>query len=262
MTDLDAAQFADAMSWPRRSGFWRRLVASLIDYLVVLIPVYALVAALFLLTDGGVKGSFWLNWRICQAGTVHGDPSLDRYDWQVCRTSVFGLTVAEWVVGTTSEAQGGKSSAISIDLDPRGNFRSAALDMGFLELLVLASYLFVIELQSGQSLGKRVTAIMVHDQDDKSRVGLPIQKAVRRQAMKFLGPLSMTLTGGWFAFRAWGTDPGVVQDFSWLEIAAAYTAFVLALIWPIWIAISIAFENEPIHDRFAATTVRACENQG
>jgi hypothetical protein len=129
-------------------------------------------------------------------------------------------------------------------------------------MLVLATYLFAMELKSGETIGKRVKSIKVHDQDDKSRVGLPIRKAARRQVMKFLGPLSMTLTGGWFAFRAWGTGPGVVQDFSWLEIAAACAAFVLALIWPIWIAISIALENEPIHDRFASTTVRVCESQG
>lgn len=259
MTDLEHAQFASAMSWPRRGGFWRRFIASFIDYLVVLIPIFALVATLFSLTDGGVKGSFWLNWRICQEGTLHGNPSLTRYNWQVCRTSVFGLTVAEWAVGTTSDAQTEGSSAISIDLDPLGNFRSAAMDAGFLEMLVLTTYLFLMELKSGQSLGKRVMTIMVHDQDDKSRVGLPVQKAMRRQAMKLLGPLSMALTGGWFAFRAWGNAPGVAQDFSWLEITGAYAAFVLALIWPIWIAISIALGNEPIHDRFAGTTVRAYE---
>lgn len=259
MTDLDEARFAIAMSWPRPGGFWRRLIASFIDYLVVLVPIYALVAALFVLTDGGVKGSFWLNWRICQSGTVHGDPSLARYNWQVCKTSVFGLPVAQWALGTTSEAQTERNSAISIDLDPQGNFRSAALDMGFLEMLVLATYLLLMELKSGQSLGKRVMAITVHDQDDKSRIGLPTQKAARRQAMKLLGPLCMTLTGGWFAFRAWGNAPGVAQAFSWLEIAGAYAAFVLALIWPIWIAISIALGNEPIHDRFAGTTVRVDE---
>lgn len=259
MTSLDEARFANAMLWPRPGGFWRRLIASFIDYLIVLIPVYALVAALFLLTDGGAKGSFWLNWKICQSGTVHGDPSLARYNWQVCRTSVFGLPVAQWAVGTTSETQAGKSSAVSIDLDPQGNFRSTALDVGFLEMLILATYLFYMELKSGQSVGKRVMAIQVHDQDDKSRIGLSVQKAGRRQAVKLLGPLSMTLTGGWFAFQAWGNAPGVAQDFSWLEIAGAYAAFALALIWPTWIAISIALGNEPIHDRFAGTTVRVDE---
>ncbi|RWM24789.1 RDD family protein [Mesorhizobium sp.] len=259
MTEFDEARHVDAMDWPRRGGFWRRLVASLIDYLVIVAVLYSLVAVLFLLTDGGVKGSFWLNWRICQSATVHGNASLDRYNWQVCRTSLLGLTVAEWAVGTNSNSQSGETPTISIDLDPQGNFRPEALDLGFLEFLVLVPCLFVSELKSGRSIGKRVMALMVHDQNDKSQIGLSVPKAARRQAMKFLGPLSMTLTGTWFAFRAWGSAPGIVQDFSGLEVVCASVAVALTLIWPIWIGLSIALGNEPIHDRFAATTVRVHE---
>ncbi|WP_214470813.1 RDD family protein [Mesorhizobium sp. dw_380] len=261
MTDYDEARLADAMAWPRPSGIWRRLFASLIDYLIVLIALYSLIAILFLTTDGGVKGSFWLTWRTCQAATVHGDASLAPYNWQVCRTSVFDLAVAEWAVGTSPSSQSAETASISIDLDPRGNFRPAALNLGFLELVVLASYLLVMEWTSGQPIGKRVMAIAVHDQDDKERVGLPVRKAFRRQVMKFLGALPMTLSGGWYAFQAWGSAPGATQDFSKLEIAGAYAALFLTLVWPIWIAISIVLGNEPIHDRFAGTTVRVEEPQ-
>jgi hypothetical protein len=253
----DGDRLVDAMAWPRRGGLWRRLFASLIDYLVVLIPIFSLVAALYLLTDGGVKGSFWLNWRICQAGTVHGNPSLAHYDWQVCKTSVFGFPVADWAVGTSS--QSGEATSISMDLDPHGNFRPYELDLGFLDLPVLAIYLFVMELTSGQAIGKRVLALVVHDDQDRHRVSLPLQKAVRRQAMKFLGVLPVTLSGVWFAFRAWGYAPGLSPDFSRLEIVFAYAVLVPAFIWPIWIALSVALGNEPIHDRFAGTTVRVGE---
>ncbi|TIT53965.1 MAG: hypothetical protein E5W72_05735 [Mesorhizobium sp.] len=261
MTNYDEVRFADAMSWPRRGGIWRRLLASFIDYLIVLIALYSLVAALFLLTDGGVKGSFWLNWRICQAGTLNGasDPSFARYDWQVCRTSIFGLTVAEWALGTVSGSLSEGNPSVSIDLDSEGNFRPAALDLGFLELVVLASYLLVMELASGQPIGKRFMALIVNDQDDKHRIGLPVRKAVRRQLMKFLGALPMALTGSWFAFQAWGNAPGGVQDFSKLEIVGAYDALALILIWPLWIVTSMALGGDPIHDRFAVTTVRVHE---
>lgn len=263
MTDTDEARFSDAMSWPRRGGIWRRLFASIIDYLSVLIPLYALVAGLFLLTDGGVKGSFWLNWRLCQAATLNGasDPSFARYDWQICRTSLFGLTVAEWALGTASGSQSEGNPSISFDLDSQGNIRPAALDLGFLELVVLASYLLVMELTSGQPIGKRFAALIVHDQDDKNRIGLPVRKAVRRQGMKFLGALPIMFMGGWYTVQAWGSAPGVAQDFSRLEIVGAYAALVLVMVWPIWIAISIALGNDPIHDRFAVTTVRADETE-
>lgn len=261
MTVLDDAQFAEAMSWPRYGGFWRRSIAALIDYLVVLVPLYALVAGLFVLTDGGVKGHFWLNWRICQPVTLHGAPSLVRYNWQACSTSVFGLTVAEWAAGVAPAAQSGASSTLSIDLDSQNNFRLAALDVGFVELLVLMVYLFGMELSWGQTFGKGMMSVKVYDQNDKGRVGLPVWKAARRQVMKFLGPLSLTLTGGWFAFREWGVAPGVAPDFSWVEMVAAYAALILSFAWPTWIGISIALGNDPIHDRFAVTTVRMFKDQ-
>ncbi|MER8742852.1 RDD family protein [Mesorhizobium sp. M1004] len=261
MTDYKEASFADAMAWPRRPGLWRRLLAALIDYLVVLIALYLLVGALFLLTDGGVKGSFWLNWKLCQEGTVHGDPTLARYDWQVCRTSVLGLPVAKWAVGTAAGSKPGETSSMSIDLDMQGNFRPAALNLGFLELIALASYLLIMELKSGRPIGKRFADLIVHDEDDRHRVGLPARKAVRRQFMKFLGALPIVLTGAWYAFQTWGTPAGGVQDYSSLEIVVASAALVSVLIWPVWIAISIALGDDPIHDRFAKTTVRIQETQ-
>jgi len=261
MTDYEQARFAEAMAWPRRPGTLRRLLAALIDYLVVLITLYLLVGALFLLTNGGVKGSFWLNWKLCQEGTIHGAPTLARYDWQVCRTSVLGLPVAIWSVGTAPGSKPGETSSISIDLDSQGNFRPAALDLGFLELIALASYLLIMEFKSGRPIGKRLTELIVHDEADKHRIGLPVRKAVRRQFMKFLGALPIVLTGAWYSFQTWGTAPGGVQDYSSLEIVVASAALVLVLIWPIWIAISMALGDDPIHDRFAMTTVRVEETQ-
>ncbi|TGW06430.1 hypothetical protein EN788_42180, partial [Mesorhizobium sp. M2D.F.Ca.ET.145.01.1.1] len=163
---------------------------------------------------------------------------------------------AEWAAGAAPSTESGANSTLSIDLDLQNNFRSAALDVGFLELLVLMAYLFGMELSWGQTFGKGVMSIRVYDQNDKGRVGLPVRMAARRQVMKLLGPLSLTLTGAWFAFRAWGAAPGAAPDFSWLEITAAFAASIFSLAWSAWIGISIALGNEPIHDRFAVTTVR------
>ena len=261
MTD-ERIELADATAWPRPGGFWRRLFAALIDYLVVLIPLYSLVAGLFLLTDGGVKGHFWLNWRLCQSATVNGNPSLARYNWQACKTSVFGVPVAEWIVGTSTDTQSGATQAVSIDLDPKGNLRPAALDLGFLELLVLATYLLVMEATSGRSVGKRALALVVHDEYDWHGRGLAIQKAARRQVIKFLGTFPVVLTGAWFAFQTWSSVPGSAPTYSRLEFVCAFAALALALIWPVWIGLSIALGNEPIHDRVADTTVRMRETQG
>ncbi|AZO11070.1 MULTISPECIES: RDD family protein [unclassified Mesorhizobium] len=255
----EGVQFADALDWPRRGGFWRRCFASLIDYLVVLIPVYSVVASFFLLTDGGVNGHFWLNWRICSSATVHGNPSLEAYNWQVCRTSIFGFPVTEWAVGTPIDTQSSAAEAVSLDLDSKGNFRPAALDLGFLELPILALYLLAMEMAAGQSVGKRALSLVVHDEYDWHRTGLSVRKAVRRQVIKFLGVVPVTLTGAWFAFQTWGSIPGPAPSYSKVEIVCAFAAFALALIWPVWIGLSIASGNDPIHDRLADTTVRISE---
>ena len=250
-----------AVTWPRPGGLWRRLFASLIDYLVIFVALYALVAALFLMTDGGVKGSFWLNWKTCQSASLKGtsDPLLSRYDWQVCATSFFGFPVARWAAGTSTDAQSKAVSTLSIDLDSNGNFRAAALDLGFLQVLVLATYLLVMEGAFSRSLGKGVLALFIHDELDWHREGLALQKAVRRQVMKFLGYLPATLVGAFFAFQTWKTVPAPLLDYSRLEIVIAFTASALAFLWPCWIALTIALGNEPIHDRVAGTTVRVLE---
>ncbi|WP_095201116.1 RDD family protein [Mesorhizobium carmichaelinearum] len=248
----EGMEHASAMAWPRRGGFWRRFLASFIDYLVVLIPLYFLGAGLFPLTDGGVKGHFWLL-KVCSSAKVHGGPSLEF--WQVCRSSQFSFPIADWAVGT----QFANLETVSIDLNSKGNFRPAALDLGFPQLPALAIYLLVMEMALGRSVGKRALVLVVYDENNWQRRGLPLQKAFRRQVIKFLGAFPLVLTGAWSAFQAWGSVPGPAPSYSWLEFVTAFVAFGLALIWPLWIGISIALGHEPIHDRIAGTTVRTRE---
>ncbi|QKD01325.1 RDD family protein [Mesorhizobium loti] len=259
----DRIEVATAMAWPRQGGLWRRCFASVIDYLVVLIPLYFLVAGLFMLTDGGVKGHFGLFLTVCRPGKVHGSLSPERYDWQVCRSSLLGFPVADWAVGTAKASQFAKPETVSIDLNSKGNFRTAALDLGFLDLPALAIYLLVMEMTLGQSVGKRALVLVVYDEHNWQRRGLPLQKAFRRQLIKFLGAFPLVLTGTWSAFQTWGSFPGPAPSYPWWEfvpaLAAAGFALGLALIWPLWIGISIALGHEPIHDRIAGTTVRTRE---
>lgn len=260
MTDYGGLEHADEGTWPSLAGFWRRLFASLIDYLVVLMPLYSLVAGLFLLTDGGVKGHFWFNSQMCRSATVHGNPTVEAYDWQMCSTSFFGFfPVAEMAVGKAKDTRSGMSPAVSIDLNSKGNFRPTALDLGFLELPILAIYLLVMEIVSGQSVGKLALSIVVRDEYDWNRIGLSLQKAACRGVIKFLGFVPVTLSGAWFAFQAWRGIPEPVPSYSRVEIVCAFVAFALVLIWLLWIWFSIAWGNGPIHDRVAGTTVRTRE---
>lgn len=254
----EGMEHASAMAWSRRGGFWRRFLASFVDYLVVLIPLCFLVAGLFLLTDGGVKADFWLFLHVCRPAKVHGGPSLERYDWQVCRSSLFGFPVADWAIGTAKATQSVVRETVSFDLNSKEKSRPAALDLGFLQVPALAIYLLVME-ASGRSIGKRALTLVVYDENDWRRRGLPLQKAFRRQVIKFLGAFPLVLTGGWFAFQTWGSVAGPVPSYAWLDLVLAFVAIGIALLWPAWIGISIALGYEPIHDRVAGTTVRTRE---
>jgi hypothetical protein len=50
----------------RRAGFWRRVLAFVIDMAVVLIPLQVVVAVLFAQTNGAVQGSYGLVFNSCQ----------------------------------------------------------------------------------------------------------------------------------------------------------------------------------------------------
>jgi hypothetical protein len=260
MTD-DRVELATAMAWPRRGGIWRRLLASVIDYLVVLISLYFLTAGLAILTDGGVKGDFGLSLEVCRSFTVHGVPSLER---KVCKSSLLGFSVADRAVGTLKGTQSIVHETVSFDLNSKDKFRPAALDLGFLQVPALAIYLLVME-ASGRSVGKWALTLVVYDEPNWQRRGLPLQKAFRRQLIKFLGAFPLVLTQAWSAFQSWGSFPRPAPSYSWWEIVpalvAAGFALGLALIWPLWIGISIAMGHEPIHDRVAGTTVRTRETR-
>lgn len=248
MTD-DGVEVATAMAWPRRGGIWRRFLALAVDYFVVMIPLYVLVAGLVLVADGGVKDHLV---EICKSGKVDGGLLPERR--QVCKSYNFDFPVADWAVEKAKMAQFEKSETDSIKVGSEETFRLTALDQGLLQLPALAIYLLVMEMAFGRSVGKRALMLVVYDKDLWQRRGLPLQKAFRRQLIKFLGAFPFVLTGAWSAFQTWGSVATPAPSYSWLEIVTT-----LALVWPAWIGISIASGHEPIHDRIAGTTVRTRE---
>jgi len=264
MTNPENRLLTDNPQWPDRAGFWRRLAAFIIDYLVIFVPLYVAVAILFSLTGGGITGKgLSLRWHLCGPTTISdGSPQVAEYEWQVCRTSVFGVTVATWAEGSKTATEPAESQSIQVMLDPDGDFRPMPLDLGFLDLVVLFVYLNLIERASGRSIGKRVMAIAVLDEDDLNRVGLPSRKSIRRQLAKFAGFLPLVAVEAVSAFLAWGSlvDTEAGEPFS--DIAAVVVTvgivavLAVAAIWQIWIVVSIILRHDPVHDRFAGTTVR------
>ncbi|MEZ2333550.1 RDD family protein [Mesorhizobium sp. RCC_202] len=243
----DRIEVATAMAWPRRGGIWRRFLALAVDYLILIIPLYFLVAGLLLAAGGGDHFV-----EICRSGKVDGGLLPER--WQVCKSYNSDFPVADRAVEKAKMAQLAKSETVLIKSGSEETFQLTALDQGFLQLSVLAIYLLVMETVFGRSVGKRALVLVVYDRDNWQRRGLPLQKAFRRQLIKFLGAIPLVLTGAWSAFETWGSVPTPAPSYSWLEVVTT-----LALIWPLWIGISIALGLEPIHDRIAGTTVRTRE---
>lgn len=248
----------------RRAGFWRRLIAFLIDYLIIFVPLFVLVAAVFSLTNGGITSTFFLTWKICHGATLNEGSDLPAadYDWKLCRTSAFGLTVAQWaqgspkIVAQSDNSSSNSSTVVVYAVDSQGNFRSPPLDVSFVQWIALFIYLLLMEKKSGSSLGKRIMSIAVHDNYDIDRTGLPSLKAFERQGAKFFGLLPAIFLQAWYAFEYWGVWPENMASVSVGTIIVGFASASIAGIWFIWISVSIVRTGNPVHDQFAATSVR------
>ncbi|CAI2932716.1 RDD family protein [Aminobacter niigataensis] len=247
MTDVEGA--------PSRAGFWRRSLALCIDYLVMFVPLYLVVAALFSQTNGAVQGNFFLKLGACYETSVDwaSTPPAGIDAWQVCRTSILGVTTAIQLVGKNTE----NGTGITFPVDASGQLRDNVFDAGILEPLILFVFLFSMEWRTGWTFGKRCVTIVVKDVDDERRVSLPVNKAFRRQFVKAAGLLPMIVLQIAYVIAEWmGSVPteGELQTQVWL--VASVASIAIAIAWFVWIAVSIMFGRDPIHDRFAATTVR------
>jgi hypothetical protein len=239
----------------RRAGFWRRLLASIIDYLVVFVPLYLVVAALFSVSNGAVQGSFLLRFNACYETSVNwnSEPPAGIDVWNWCGTSVLGLTTVSTLVGTSTT----NKTEIALPLDADRQVREDVFDVGAFDALILFIYLFFMEWRSGRPIGKRIMAVVVHDVDGWERHGLPIKKAFRRQLAKAAGLLPMAVVQTIYSIALWmNAIPAdkEQQSIAWTVIALASIAIAVA--WFIWIAISIIVGRDPIHDRYAGTSAR------
>jgi hypothetical protein len=256
MTATGEVWIAKAAAWPQRPGLLRRSAAFFIDYLLVFLFLVAAVAALFRLTNGAIQGDFTLKFGACYEVDVNwnaGPSPPPEYDkWKLCNTSLLGLVTASRLVGTSSSTE----AEFTLPLGADGVIRDGVLDLGFLELIAFFVYVLAMDWRTGASIGKRVMAIAVYDESDRHRVGLPARKALRRSIVKFLGAVPLILVQTWYGIGAWFGTPDSAQEYSSVEYLVAFGSLALAPAWVSWIAMSIALDNDPIHDRYAETTVR------
>jgi uncharacterized RDD family membrane protein YckC len=245
-----------------RAGFWRRILALLIDMAIILIPLQIVVAILYAQTNGAIQGEFGIKTTICSPLEKLPDGLLptppDGFNSIAdCRTSILGFDTGRILVVAKTTVKGTATASIfqTYTLGADGKPRTDVFDVSWIALLLLLAYIVYMEYLSGATFGKRTLGIRVISVGYPDRVGIPFGKAILRQLAMWIGTVPILIVQvALFAF---------VREASELEaiVAAPYyfplviVAGLIALAWIIWIFVSLARKHDPIYDRLAGTAV-------
>lgn len=140
------------------------------------------------------------------------------------------------------------------NLDANGTPTEAAFDVTWLAMLALVAYLVAMEAKSGATAGKRVLGIRVVATSQPDVVGVGWKKALTRQLVMYAGliPLIVVLVG---TYALTGGDADVLATATTSFLIAGAIAAALAVLWDLWIVVSVARKQDPIYDRVAGTAV-------
>ncbi|PSH69733.1 hypothetical protein CU102_05520 [Phyllobacterium brassicacearum] len=243
-------RFWDAVN---RAGFWRRVLAFLIDATIVLIPLQVLVAVLFAQTNGTVQGSFGFTTTYCVAlgeipANLEPAPPAGFNSAAECRISFIGFfdTARTLSVAKVTE-DGSVTTSISTDytLGTDGQ-PNQAFTTDWIALLLLLAYLVVMEYRFGRTFGKQMLGIRTIDTDDPAQTGIPLKKAFFRQLAMWIGATPALLLLSYLTVAPYLTS-GVV--------AAMILTWLIGMVWLIWIIVSVSKKQDPIYDRLVGTAV-------
>jgi len=200
---------ASDMSVGLRAGFARRILAFLIDTLIVSVAVQLTVVVLFFATSGRVQIIGDLNYTSCIVlktvpdGLVPPPPPGVNYVRQ-CNVTFFGAPTAKILqVGLIKDGAPEKDSPV-VKSVPKGTLTSYMLDrdgrpiqgirlLDWFAGLVLFLYLVAFETRSGATPGSRATGIRVIDAAAPARRGAPLGKALTRYAAMLIGALPLAI---------------------------------------------------------------------
>jgi uncharacterized RDD family membrane protein YckC len=251
-----------AESLPRpRAGFWRRLIAFIIDGIIVSLPIQILVVVLFALTNGAVQTTSGIAFSNCLKTPQLSElpqgldppPPTGSNRAVICSTSLFGLETARrlTVSRVTKDGVVTKTFSRTYALDAQGNPRNV-ISLDSVVFLALFIYLIAMEHRLGATWGKRLLGIRVADIDRPERVGIPLRKAVFRNLLIWACavPLLVVLLISMIVSHG---DLELLMEgsfFIWFAIAA-----VLALVGCLLVLVQIVRKLDPIYDKIAGTAV-------
>ena len=246
----------------RRAGFWRRILAFLVDMAVILVPLQIVVAVLFAQTNGRIQGNFGFTLNSCTAlsqlpeglQTQIANPT----HATDCTKSFFGFPTARLLMVSRSTTEGAVTSTVSEGfwLDASGQLTDrAGYDVTWIAVLALVAFILAAEIQSGRSIGDRVTRIRVADMSRPAVQGLPVLKSFGRHLAKLVGFIPLAIVQAPILY--YRHDSAAMSQYAESSIyrVGFYVGIALLIAWIVWIIVATARKRDPVYDRLAGTAV-------
>ncbi len=241
-----------------RAGFWRRLLSSVIDLVIVGAPFQIIVAVLFAMTGGSIQmTSNGLITQTCEhrtsvpAGLTPPPPRNPNFA-NDCRFSFFGAPTGRVLIVGRAERDGGVTRSVfrSYMLNAAGEpIQGVSIDSYV--VLVLVAYVVALTARRGQTLGARVMRIRVVDLANSESPRVPIRRILIRYAAMLIGfiPAVLVLLVGASA----GDDVATTKN--GISTNQIIYAVLSAAAWIIVLVVQMALKRDPVYDWLAGTAV-------
>jgi hypothetical protein len=248
---------ADTTPDASRAGFWRRLISTLIDAVIVIVPFQVLAAILFAVTAGGVQMNSGLFTACAPATTVpkalHPPPPHDSNFATACHVSFFGATTgATLIVGrTTREGTVTKTVTQGYMVDADGKpIQATSID--WIVQLAFLGYLIVMVWKTGKTVGARAVRVKVVNAARPGMPGVPLGQAITRYLAMAIGFVPMFGVLIYQRIAVGGSADAMFTEgfFHWFMAAGG-----LAMVWSLVLLVQIARKQDPVYDRLAGTAV-------
>jgi hypothetical protein len=240
-----------------RAGFWRRLWATLIDWIVVVFPFQLVAAILFAVTAGWVQMNSGFYQTCIPVTTIpealDPPPPHDSNFAQVCQTRFFGATTGAVLTVGRITREGNMTTNVhrGYMLDAGGTpIHGTSIDN--IVGLAFLVYLVAMIWNNGRTLGARIVKVRVVDVARPGTPGVPLRKTIIRYLAMAIGAVP-ALAVLIFQRVTVGDDADAMFTatfFNWFVVAG-----VLALIWLFALIVQIANRTDPFYDRLAGTAV-------
>jgi uncharacterized RDD family membrane protein YckC len=241
----------------QRAGCWRRLWATLIDWIVMVFAFQVVAVILFAATAGWVQMNSGFFSSCAPVTTIpqtlDPPPPHDSNYAQVCEVKFFGaITGAVLVVGRVTR-EGNMTTDVHrgymLGKDGTPIHGTSIDDIVWLAYL---AYLIGMIWKTGKTLGARIVKVRVVDVTRPGTPGVSLRKTIIRYLVMSIGivpALAVTV----YQRIAVGDDAEAMFTapfFNWYMAAGG-----LGLIWLFTLIVQIANRTDPFYDRLAGTAV-------